>query len=268
VNTLLSLARVAAIAHRGGSKLRPENTLVAFDHAVALGVDAIECDVHLSRDGEVVVIHDPTLERTTDGHGAVSALTAVELGRVDAGAQFGAESGRPFRGQGIGVPTLHTVLDRYAAMPVVIEIKGEDLLLAEAVLSLLRAHRAEGRVLIGGFSHAVLTYVRKALPGLPTSASSLEARRALTRSYFWLPPKVSGYQLIQMPFRFRGRQVFRRGFVAAARRGNVPVQAWVVDEPEEMRRLIDWGVAGIISDRPDLAVAVTRTRPEATGPRP
>src|SRR5207244_43725 len=98
VQSFLSLSHVTAIAHRGGSKLRPENTLVAFDHAVSLGVDAIECDVHLSRDRELVVIHDPTLDRTTDARGPVSAMSAAELARVDAGFRFGGDGRHPFRG--------------------------------------------------------------------------------------------------------------------------------------------------------------------------
>ncbi len=103
---LLSLDHLNVIAHRGGSKLRPENTLAAFDHAVTLGVDAIECDVQLSRDGEVVVIHDATLDRTTDARGPVSSLSAAELGRVDAGFHFGAAQGHPCRGKGVYVPRL------------------------------------------------------------------------------------------------------------------------------------------------------------------
>src|SRR5215510_15145809 len=96
--------KVAAIAHRGGSRLRPENTLASFDHAVELGVDGLECDVHLSSDGEPVVIHDPTLDRTTNATGPVSERSALELSRVDAGYQFGATDGRPYQGGGLGVP--------------------------------------------------------------------------------------------------------------------------------------------------------------------
>jgi glycerophosphoryl diester phosphodiesterase len=94
--SLLSPTRVVAIAHRGGSVLRPENTIVAFDHAVELGVDGLECDVQLSRDGAVVVMHDPTLERTTDGRGPVAAHTLDELERLDAGATFGPDRGWPY----------------------------------------------------------------------------------------------------------------------------------------------------------------------------
>jgi glycerophosphoryl diester phosphodiesterase len=113
-------------------------------------------------------------------------------------------------------------------------------------------------VVIGGFSHVVLTSVRRRIPQLITSASSQEARRALTRSYIWLAPRRPAFRLFQMPFRLRGRQMFGRSFVRAARRGQLPVQAWVVDDPADMRTLIGWGVTGIITDRPDVALTVVK----------
>src|SRR5262245_4706986 len=149
---LMSPDRVVAIAHRGGSALRPENTLVAFDHAVSLGVDGIECDVHLSRDGEAVVIHDSTLERTTNGAGAIGEFTADELARVDAGARFGADKGFPYRGQDIGVPTLRTVLNRYRDLPLYVEIKGHQPEVADRALAEIRAAGADDRVIVAGFS--------------------------------------------------------------------------------------------------------------------
>jgi glycerophosphoryl diester phosphodiesterase len=255
----LDLDRRFTIAHRGGSKLRPENTLAAFDQAVALGVDAIECDVHLSRDGEVVVIHDATLERTTDATGAVAGLTAAQLARVDAGFRFGPTEDFPFRGRQIGVPTLHELLDRYRDLPVVIEIKGQEAHVAERTMDVICQHDATRRVIVGGFSHAVIEAVRRRLPDLVTGASSLEVRRALRRSYFWLPPAPAAFGVLQMPFRLRGRRLLRRSFVQAAHRARLPVQAWVVDDPDEMRQLIGWGVTGIISDRPDVAVEVVKS---------
>jgi glycerophosphoryl diester phosphodiesterase len=263
LGALISLNRVSAIAHRGGSKLRPENTLAAFDHAASLGVDALECDVHLSRDGEAVVIHDATLDRTCDVPGPVSGRTAAELGRVDAGFSFGPDIGYPFRGLGCGVPMLRDLLDRYRDRPIIIEIKGEDLATADRVIGILREHGAFDRVILGGFSHAVLEAVRRAAPQLATGASSLESRRALTRSYFRLSPSRPVFQLFQMPFRLRGRQMFGKSFVTAARRGRIPVHAWIVDQSDEMATLIGWGVTGIISDRPDLAIEAIRA---ATAP--
>ena len=258
ISRFLSLDCLVAIAHRGGSALRPENTLEAFDHARSLGVDALECDVHLSRDGEPVVLHDPTLDRTTDARGPVAALSVAELERVDAGFRFAPEDGFPFRGRQCGVPTLHELLQRYRDLPVIVEIKGERPETAERTVGVIREHQAVHRVIVGGFSQIVLASARRLLPDLVTSASSLEARRALQRSYVLLPPWRPAYQLFQMPFRLRGRQMFRRSFVRAARRGGLPVQAWVIDAPADMRRLIEWGVTGIISDRPDVAVEVVR----------
>lgn len=254
---LLSLDTRAAIAHRGGSKLGPENTLAAFRRAMTFGVDAIECDVHLSADGEPVVIHDDTLDRTTDARGAVSALTARQLGRVDAGARFGADAGYPFRGQGVGVPRLAEVLSLSTAISVVIEIKGGDVRTADRVLAVVREMRAEERVIVGGFHHEVIAHVRRS-GRVPTSASRPEVLAALRRSWFFLSPRRTGFALFQIPVRLAGRAVLSRRLVQLARRVGIPVQAWIVDDASEMRALLAWGVTGLISDRPDLAVAAVR----------
>lgn len=261
---LTSLSTVVAIAHRGGAKLRPENTMPAFEHAVSLGVDALECDVHLSRDGEVVVIHDPTLDRTTNAHGQVAQWRAHDLAQTDAAHQFGPESMFPYRGQGIGVPRLDDVLRRWPTMPVVVEIKGERADLAGRVLEVIREHRADDRVIVGGFSQAVLSEVRRIEPRLLTSASSAEVQAALRRSYFFIAPRRTGFTLFQAPVRLAGKTILSRQFVSTARRAGIPVQAWVVDDESEMRRLVDWGVTGLISDRPDTAVRVAQ---HATGRR-
>ena len=255
--TLLSFDRVVAIAHRGGSALRPENTLLAFDHAVSLGVDGLECDVQLSRDGEVVVMHDPTVQRTTDGAGAVKDLTADELARLDAGAQFGVDRNWPYRGHGIGIPTLRSIFKRYD-LPIVVEIKSDQPSVADRVLEVIREAHAEDRVIVAGFSHAVVAHVRRVAPHIPTSGSRPEVQSALLRSSVWLKPRLTGYRLLQVPFRFRGRQVLTRAYVRAARRAGIPVHSWIVDQPEDLRAIIEWGVTGLISDRPDLAVEAAR----------
>lgn len=256
--TLLSLEHVVVIAHRGGSLLRPENTITAFDHAVSLGVDGLECDVQLSRDGEVVIMHDPTVDRTTSGSGAVASFTADELAHLDAGAKFGPDAGWPYRGQGIGVPTLRTFLKRYQSLPLVVEVKGDDPEVADRALTLIRDARAEDRVIVCGFSDRVMAHVRRVFPHIPTSASRPEVESARLRSFFGIKPRVTGYAVLQVPFRFRGRQVLWRGYVRAARRAEVPVHAWIVDRPEDLQAVIAWGATGLISDRPDLAVEAAR----------
>lgn len=256
VDGLLRLTWPVAIAHRGGSGLRPENTLAAFDHAASLGVDAIECDVHLSRDREVIVIHDATLDRTTDASGPVAALTADELYRVDAGFRFGVDCGLPYRGQGIGVPRLSTLLRRHPALPVIVEIKGESPDAADRVIATVRECGAEARVIFAGFSHPVLTAVRARSAAYVTNASKPEVLSAMRRSYFWLSPRRTGCRVFQLPLALQGRRVLTRHLARVLRRGGMPIHAWIIDDEAEMRRLIGWGVTGLISDRPDRAVRV------------
>jgi glycerophosphoryl diester phosphodiesterase len=226
---------------------------------MTLGVDGLECDVHLSRDGEVVVIHDATLDRTTDATGPVSALTAQDLRRVDAGFRFGEAQAFPYRGQQIFVPTLRDVLGRYATVPVVVEIKGEEIDLARRTVDLVREMNAEARVILAGFSQILLDEVRRLMPSAVTSASSAEVRRAIGRARFLLPTPNIPARVFQVPFRINGKDVFDRRFVAQARRRGIPVQVWIIDEPDDMTRLVGMGVTGLISDRPDVAVRIART---------
>jgi len=260
-SVLLSLETPVVIAHRGGARLRPENTMVAFEHAVQLGADAIECDVHLSKDGEVVVIHDDTVDRTTDASGPVSVFTAADLARMDAAWAFLDLDGQPtFRRRGIGVPRLDDVLTRLPGTPVVLELKGDDPAIVPPVLEVIRRHGREADVVVGGFSHRVLTALRAQASGIATSASRVEVQAAVRRAWCWLSPRPTGCRLFQMPFRFHGRQIIRPRLTRAVRRSGLPVHAWVVDDPVDMRTLIGWGVTGLITDRPDLARQVLAFR--------
>jgi glycerophosphoryl diester phosphodiesterase len=183
-------ARPLVYAHRGGAALRPENTLAAFDHALALGADGLELDVRLTRDGEVVVHHDAVLERATDGHGAIAARSLAELASLDAGYRFAPSgaSGFPFRGQGIRIPTLREVLGRYPGVPLVIELKGAQPALARGVVELVRAASAVDGVSVGSFYSGVLKAIRRMEPAVATGASREETRWALYGSWIRLPP--------------------------------------------------------------------------------
>jgi glycerophosphoryl diester phosphodiesterase len=247
-------------AHRGGAKLAPENTLVAFARGLAHGADGIECDVHLSRDGVPVVIHDRTLDRTTNAEGLVSARTAEELARVDAGYRFGAGDWHPFRGEGIGVPRLEDALRRFVDARVIIEMKHGDAALARAVVDLVRRCQAVDRVCVGSFDPRGLAVVRAEAPEVATSASPQETRRTLYRSWLGWPGRPERpYGAFQVPER-RGRlRVVSPAFVRAAHREGARVDVWVVDEADHIVRLFEWGVDGVISDRPDVAVE-TRNR--------
>lgn len=230
--------------------------MVAFDDAVALGVDAIELDVHLSKDGQVVVIHDPTLERTTNGRGAVADQTADTLSRLDAAWRFEDSGQHRFRGQGIGVPTLEAVLRRHRDMAFIVELKATSVEVAHRALAVVRAADALDRVVFGSFRQEALDVVRRGEGRCVTSASSREAAYALVRSKLFVPPGRAAYQLLQLPEFRKGWRVVSPRLVQLARRRGIPTHVWVVDEEADMRRLLAWGVTGLISDRPDVAMRV------------
>jgi glycerophosphoryl diester phosphodiesterase len=243
--------------------LAPENTAAAFAQAAAMGVDGCELDVRLSRDGEVVVIHDATLDRTTDASGPVSALTAAELARVDAGCHFGPETGHPWRGRGEGVPRLADILAAHPGLPFIVELKGDDPALAVAATEVARDRRALDRICFGGFSDATVAAARRAAPSATTSGATEEIRAALYRSYFWMSPGTVPYQAFQVPETSNGTRIVSRRFVRAARRAGIVVHVWTVNSAADVARLKAWGVDGVITDRPDMALAAGAARPEA-----
>jgi glycerophosphoryl diester phosphodiesterase len=249
-------SRRLVFAHRGGAKLAPENTMVAIDNGLALGADGLEIDVQLSSDGIPVVIHDPTLDRTTDRVGHVNALSAADLARVDAGYRFEKDGTHPFRGQNVGIPRLDAVLAKHQDTRVIIEMKGAEPELGRAVGAVVRKAGAVNRVCVSSFSQRSINALRAEFPEMMTGASQEEARWALHRSWVrwpWTRPRV--YSAFQVP-EFAGRmRVVSRNFLSHVHREGHVVQVWVVNDPAVMHRLLDWGVDGIISDVPDLAVA-------------
>jgi glycerophosphoryl diester phosphodiesterase len=247
-------------AHRGGAALRPENTIVAFDHGMACGADGLEFDVHLSRDGVVVIHHDETLERTTGTAGRVADRTAEDLARLDAGYTFqdraAGDGAFPYRGQGLGIPRLRDVLSRYPSARVIIELKINDPELARRTIDEVRAASAVDRVALGSFYRRVLTAARRYEPRIATGASQEETRWALYKSWVGWPLGRSNFHEFQVPERMGMNTIVTPQFVAHAHRAGHPVKIWTVDEEADMRRLLGWGVDAIISDRPDLAVRI------------
>jgi glycerophosphoryl diester phosphodiesterase len=249
-------SRPLVFAHRGGSALAPENTLAAFDRGLALGADGVELDVHLSRDGIPVVHHDATLDRTTDATGPIAARSADELRRVDAGFNFAAGGDRPFRGQGCAVPTLAEVLGRYREARLIIELKGQDVGLARAVVDAVRRADAIDRVCIGAFSTRVIRAARLLEPALATSAAREEVRWALYGSWCGLKPRRARYDGFQVPEWAGPTRVVSRRFVGAMHRAGLGVQVWTVDAVADAERLLAFGIDGLITDRPDVIVPV------------
>jgi glycerophosphoryl diester phosphodiesterase len=251
--------RPLVFAHRGGALLAPENTMPALDNGLALGADGLEIDVQLSRDGIPVVIHDRTLDRTTDRTGPVKALTAAELARVDAGYHFTRDGAQPFRGQGIGVTTLDAVLARHQTR-IIVEMKGGEPELARAVGAAVRQARAADRICVGSFYQPSIDALRAAFPEIVTSASEREARWTLHRSWVrWPFTRRRKYAAFQVP-EFAGRmRVVSPAFVRHVHREGHAIQVWVVNDPAAVQRLLDWGVDGIISDVPGIAVRARDT---------
>jgi glycerophosphoryl diester phosphodiesterase len=251
-------------AHRGGLALSPENTIAAFDRGMAEGADGLELDVRLSRDGVVVVHHDETLERTTSVAGPVAALTADELARVDAGHHFAQNGAFPFRGQGIGVPRLDEVLRRYPDAQLIIEMKGDSPELGAAVAEVVRKAGAVERAMLSSFAHRTVLAARQTSADVRTGASTPEARAALFRSWLGLAPRDPAYHGFQLPERAGLLRVISPRFARTVTGAGLAVAVWVVNAEADMRRLLDWGVTGLITDRPDLAVPLLK----ASGHRP
>ncbi len=246
-------------AHRGGCALGPENTLAAFDLGLAAGADGLELDVHLSSDGVAVVHHDATLERTTSGAGLLAAHPASVLARLDAGCRFEARGDFPFRDQGVGVPTLAEVLGRYPGVRIIIEMKVDSREMGEAVARDVRRADALEHVCVAGYGRRSAAAARAALPGVAASACHAEVRLAFYCGLARWPVRDVEYGVYQVPERTGLLRIVSPRFIRDAHDHGLRVQVWTVDEEMDMRRLLDWGVDGLISNRPDLAAQVVRS---------
>ncbi|MDQ3134260.1 MAG: glycerophosphodiester phosphodiesterase [Acidobacteriota bacterium] len=257
--TLTPPASPLVIAHRGGAGLWPENTLHAFTQAAALGVDMLELDVHATADGVLVIIHDPTLNRTTDGTGAISQLTLAELQRLDAGYRWSPDGGKtyPHRGRGLTVPTLDEVLRAFPHLRFNIEPKQEQPSIVQPLCQMLRERGVTNRVIVGAFRSSVLEDFRRVCPEAATSASTSEASHFLALQRAGLADTFSPpMQALQVPETAGGWQVLTPDFIASAHRRNLQVHAWTINDVETMKRLIAAGVDGIMTDYPDRLLEV------------
>lgn len=247
--------RPQIIAHRGGSTLRPENTMVAFRHAYALGARTMELDVHLTTDEVLVVHHDDTVDRTTNGSGPISGRSWLDVRSLDAGYRFQDASGAvAFRGAGVVIPTLEEVFTSFPDCAFIVELKPTGSGIARAVRTFIDAHRVDERVCVAGFDEPTLVAYR-ALPGPRTRTSA--GRSAITR--FWAASRLGldramrlPYQMLQLPVRHNGLPVIDRRLLAAARRARIEIHAWTIDDRAEMERLLALGVDAVITDAPDV----------------
>jgi glycerophosphoryl diester phosphodiesterase len=245
-----------ALAHRGGGLEVPENSRAAVEHTVSLGLGYLETDVHATSDGVVVLSHDPTVDRVTDGTGAVGEMTWDRLARL-----------RDRSGERL--LRLDELLGDFPGLRVNIDAK-DDAVVAPLVETVRRTGAAE-RVCLASFSDARLARLRSALgPRVATSlgrrdivrlaAASRMPGPAQRRALRNLPGPADGSVCTQVPVSHRGVPVVTPRFVAAAHRHGLAVHVWTIDEPAQMHALLDLGVDGLVSDRPRVLRDVLTAR--------
>jgi glycerophosphoryl diester phosphodiesterase len=255
----LASGRPLFFAHRGGAQLAPENTLAAFERGIAYGADVLELDIQTTAEGELVVIHDTTVDRTTNGAGPVAAYTLDELRRLDAGYRFTPDSGQtfPLRGQGLTIPTLREVFTRFPMSRVNIDLKESAPPRERRLWELIREHEAYDRVLVAAETLPPIARFRRLAEGkVATSACEPEIRAFVLARWAGLTRLLRPvYDALQVPELYRGLRIVSPAFVRAAHRRGLAVHVWTVDERAAMARLLAWGVDGLMSDRPDVLAA-------------
>lgn len=247
------------IAHQGGDGLWPGDTMYAFEHAIALGVDVLEMDIHITKDGTLVVMHDESVDRTTDGTGFLEEMTLEEIKQLDAGYDWSPDDGAtfPYRGQSIKVPTLEEVFQAFPNYHMTIEIKKTEQSMAEPFCSLIREYGMQEKVLVASFHDERMDEFRQVCPEVATSSARQETTIFVLMSKAFLGRLYSPkFYALQVPEESSGITVMTAQFVRAANERNLRVEPWTIDDPEQMRLYTDWGVDGIITDRPDLMLEV------------
>lgn len=271
--------RVLSYAHQGGAREAPSSTLAAIGRAVELGVSGIELDVHATADRQLVVCHDLTLERTTNGRGEIARQALSELLLLDNAYFFvpgeDAQPGRddaayPLRGRApgdhdYGIATLEEILQRFPGVILNLDIKrtAPDVEpYEEALADLLRAYGRIDDVIVASFIDAATDRFKRYAPEIPTSAgtnATAEFYRA-QRAGEEIGPVVTQHAALQVPASFQGIELVDERFVEAAHRASLAVHVWTIDERDEMERLVELGVDGVISDVPSVLVSVLAAR--------
>lgn len=249
-------------AHRGGAKIVPENTLEGFHEGLRMGAGVLELDVHTTGDGTVVVIHDETVDRTTDGSGAICEMTLAEVKRLDAGYRFTPDGGKtyPYRGEGVRIPTMEEVYREFADVPINVEIKGKRPGIEKALWHIIEGAGAEERTLVVSEDSGTIRRFREASDRRVATASS-----SVELILFWLMGRLrlSGlskpsYQALQGPETYKGLRIVTSELIRRAHERGLRVDVWTIDHEPDMRRLLGFGVDGIMTDRPDILTRVLR----------
>jgi glycerophosphoryl diester phosphodiesterase len=265
LHPFLALPTPIVIGHRGAAGDVPENTLASFERALADGAAILESDVHLSRDGVPVLIHDGELERCTNGAGCVRDHDLAALQRLDAGYHFQQEGdpAYPFRGRGLRIPTLAEALDAFPHARFNLELKELMPGMVERSVRVVADAGGADRVLLTAANDALMTELRAHVTatgvGVALGASTGEVARFAVAAWKGETP-VPGPMALQIPSEFAGRPLVTRELVAHAHRHQVQVHVWTIDEPAEMHALLDLGVDGIVTNYPARLVQLLAKR--------
>ncbi len=265
---VLTRTTPAVLAHRGGCSIAPENSLAAFTKSTELGVDGFEIDIRLTKDEEIIVFHDEFLDRTTDGAGRVSDLTLSELRKLDLGYHFEDEKGNNiYRGKGETIMTLKELFEKFPDMWINIDMKDspetyEGSLIPSKLWRLIDLLNVHDRVVVTSFfDEQIDRFNLYAQNSVAIGAGENEIRKAYAafNSQFGhlYRPKADVFQL---PVKSSVFRLDLRRFIAFLENLNVPVHYWIIDQPEDMKALIEAGAKGIITDCPELAVQVVKDK--------
>ena len=253
---------IRIIGHRGARGVAPENTVPAIRHGVEVGSQAIEIDLHASSDGHLIAIHDPTVDRTTDGTGPVEERTLEELRRLDAGYRFTSDRGEsfPFRGQGIRIPTLEEAMEAIGDLPAVLEVKSAAA--GRRLAEWLPGRPERDRVIVGGFE------AEDVGPAADAARWRCAYQTDLRGFVLWgklgiSRPLPDDLTAAMVPVRKGPVRIVTRGFVRRMHVQGKGVFVWTVNRPDEMRTLLDMGVDGLISDYPAVLRRVVEERTAA-----
>ena len=255
----LNTGRPLLLAHRGTSVLAPENTFTAFDLGLASQADVLEIDIRISRDQEVIVIHDARVDRTTDGSGKVLDYPLTRLKKLDAGYRHRNPDGQIFRGNRLRLPTLLELYEAYPDVIVNIDIKDKTFSAARLLIKVIERAGAEQRTVVASFHGRVLKYFRQIAPHIATSATFMEVSRLYFSALNVDRSKVRRPAVaLQIPRHYKGLRLDSQKFIDKIHTNGLLANFWTVNDEDNIRQLLNRGADGIVTDRPDLALTVFR----------
>lgn len=261
--------RPMVIAHQGGELLAPSNTMAAFTNAANMGVDVLETDLHITKDGQLVAIHDPSVDRTTNGHGKVADMTLEEIQKLNAGYHFkDLEGNYSYRGKGVYIPTAEEIFQKFGnTVRVEMEIKDDNPPeryeeMASKLWTLIKKYHMEDKILVASFDQDILdTFTTYSKDKVATSGGKQEVTKFVVFHKFFLrnlyQPETDSFQL---PTEDSGFDLTDKKLINGAHRRGMQIQYWTIDDPKTMKKLIDSGADGILTNRPDLLLDLLKQK--------